>query len=71
MMKEEINPLGISMKKNGEQNTPCMGKVLQEIKDDVIELNACDKAEDFKGKKRKENQVYYVHQERSGRESRW
>jgi hypothetical protein len=36
----------------------------------VIEFNACDKADDFKGKKRKENQVYYVHQERSGRESR-
>jgi hypothetical protein len=35
----------------------------------VIEFNACDKADDFKGKKRKENQVDYVHQERSGGES--
>jgi hypothetical protein len=36
----------------------------------VKEFNACDKADDFKGKKGKENQVEYVLQERSGEESR-
>jgi hypothetical protein len=70
MMEEEINPLDISVKKNGKENTPCMSKVLRENKDDVMEFNACDKADDFKGKKGKENQVDYVRQERSGRESR-
>jgi hypothetical protein len=45
-------------------------KVLRENKDDVIEFNACDTADDFTGKMRKENQVDYVHQARSGGESR-
>ena len=30
--------------------------------DDVIEFNACDKADDFKGKARKEDLVDYAHQ---------
>jgi hypothetical protein len=34
--------------------------------DDVIEFNACNKADDFKGKKRKENLVDYVHQRSVG-----
>jgi hypothetical protein len=38
---------------------------LRENKDDVIEFNACDTADDFKGKKRKEDLVDYVYQERS------
>jgi hypothetical protein len=70
MMEEELNTLDISMKKNGKENTTCMSKVLRENKDDVIEFNACDKADDFKDKKRKEKQVDYVHQERSGEECR-
>jgi hypothetical protein len=36
----------------------------------MIEFNACDKADDFKGKKRKKNQVDYVYQETNGGESR-
>jgi hypothetical protein len=71
MMEEEINPLGISMKENGEEITPCMSKVLRENKYYVIEFNACDKTDDFKGMKRKEKLVDYVHQERSRGESRW
>jgi hypothetical protein len=67
---DEISPLDISMKKNGKENTPCMSKVLRENKDDVTGSNACDKADDFKSMKRKEKQVDYVHQERSGGESR-
>ena len=34
--------------------------------DDVIEFNACDKADDFKGKERKEDLVDYVHQGSGG-----
>ena len=37
--------------------------------DNVIEFNSCDKAGDFKGKKRKGDLVDYIHQE-SGRESK-
>jgi len=33
---------------------------------DVIEFNACDKADDFKGKKRKEDLVDYIHQGSGG-----
>ena len=61
VMGEEINPLGISVEKDGKRNTPCMGKVLRETMDDVIEFSACDKAVDFKGKKRKENLAGDVH----------
>jgi hypothetical protein len=68
-MEEEINPLDASVKEEGKRNTPCMSKVLRENMDDVIEFNACDKADDFKGKKRKENLVDYVHQ-RNGGESK-
>jgi hypothetical protein len=39
-----------------------MSKVFRENMDDVIEFNSSDKADDFKGKKRKEDLVYYVHQ---------
>jgi len=66
VMEEEINPLDISVKKNGKRNNPCMNKVLRENVDDVIEFNACDKADDFKGKKRKEDLVDYVHQGSGG-----
>ena len=66
MMEEEINPLDISVKKDGKRNNPCMNKVLRENVDDVIEFNACDKADDFKGKKRKEDLVDYVHQGSGG-----
>jgi len=64
MMEEEINPLDISLKKDGKGNTPCVSKVLRENRDEVIEFNDCDKADEFKGKKRKEDQVDYVYQER-------
>jgi hypothetical protein len=47
-----------------------VSKVLRENRDDVIEFNDCDKAHEFKSKKRNECQVDYVHQERSGVESR-
>jgi peroxiredoxin family protein len=70
MEEEETSPLDISMKRNGKENTPCISEVLRENKNDVIEFNACDKADDFKGMKRKEKQVDYIHQERSGGESR-
>jgi len=66
VMEEEINPLDISVKKDGKRNTPCMSKVLRENMDDVIEFNSCDKAGDFKGKKRKEDLVDYVHQGSGG-----
>ena len=69
VMEEEINPFDISMKKDGKRNTACMSKVLRENVDDVIEFNPCNKADDFKGKKRKENLVDYVHQG-SGRKSK-
>jgi hypothetical protein len=42
-MMEEINPLDVSVKKNGKENTPCKSKVLRENKDDVIEFNTCVK----------------------------
>ena len=61
--------MDISVKKDGERNTPCMSKVLRENMGDVIEFNACDKADDPKGKKRKEDLLDYVHQ-RSGGESK-
>jgi peroxiredoxin family protein len=68
MEAEETNPLDLSMKRNGKENTPCISEVLRENKN-VIEFNACDKADDFKGMKRKEKRVDYIHQE-SGGESR-
>jgi hypothetical protein len=46
-MEEEINPLNVS----GKGNAPCLSKVLRENRNDVIEFNACDKADDIKGKK--------------------
>ena len=61
-MEDEINPLDINVKKDERGNTPCMSKVLRENMDDVIEVNACNKADDSKGKKRKEDLVHYVHQ---------
>jgi hypothetical protein len=61
-MEEEINLLDISVKRDAKRNTPCMGKILRENIDVVIEFNACDKADDFKGKERKENLVDSVHQ---------
>ena len=54
------------MKKDGKRNTPCRSKVLREIRDNEIELNACDKADDFKGKMRKEDLVDYVYQGSGG-----
>ena len=65
-MEEEINPLEKSMKKGGRKNTPRTSKVLRENVDNVIEFNPCDKADDFKGKKRKEDLVDYVHQGSGG-----
>jgi hypothetical protein len=53
VMEEEINPLDISVKKDRKRNTPCMSKALRGNMDDVIQFNACDKGDDFKGKKRK------------------
>ena len=50
----------------GLRNTPCMNKVLRENVDNVIEFNPCDKADNFKGKKRKEDLVDYVHQGSGG-----
>jgi len=44
-----------------------MSNVLRENMDDVIEFNVCDKADNFKGKKRKEDQVDYVHQGSGGK----
>ena len=38
-----------------------MSKVLRENMDDVTEFNPCDKADDFKDKKRKEDMVDDVH----------
>jgi hypothetical protein len=63
---EEINPSDISVKKDGKRNTPCRNKVLRENMDNQIEFNACDKADDFKGKMRKEDLVDYVHQGSGG-----
>jgi hypothetical protein len=51
MMEEEINPLDVSVKKDGKRNTPCMSKVLRGNMDDVIEFNACDKADDLRVKR--------------------
>jgi hypothetical protein len=65
-MEEEISLLDISVKKDGRRNTPCMSKVLRETMDDAIEVNACDKADDSKGKKRKEDLVDTVHQGSGG-----
>ena len=42
VMEEEINPLDISVKKDGKRNTACVSKVLRANMDDVIEFNACD-----------------------------
>jgi hypothetical protein len=69
MTEEEISPFDISTKKDGKGNTACVSKVLGVNRDDVIELNECDKADEFKSKKRKEDQVDYVHQENKWGES--
>jgi hypothetical protein len=61
VMEKEISLLDISVKKDGRGNTPCMSKVLRETMDD-----ACDKADDSKGKKRKEDLVDYVRQGSGG-----
>jgi hypothetical protein len=61
-MEEEINPLETNVKKDGKRNTPCMSKILRENRGYVIEFNACNKADDFKGKKRKEGLVDFVQQ---------
>jgi hypothetical protein len=42
--------------------TEIKNKVLRENRNDVVEFNACDKADDFKGKNRKENLAEEVHQ---------
>jgi hypothetical protein len=63
---EEINPLDISVKKGGKRNTPCMNKVLRENMDNEIEFNACDKADDFNCKMRKEDLADYVRQGSGG-----
>jgi hypothetical protein len=70
MMEKEINHLDISVKKDGKGNTTCMSKVLREYRDDVIELNACDKAVHIKGKKRKGDLADYVHEEKCGGQAR-
>ena len=62
---KEINPLDISVNKDGKGNTPCRNKVLRENRDE-IEFNACDKADEFKGKMRKEDLVDYIHQGSGG-----
>ena len=59
-MLEETNPWDTSVKTDGKRNTPCMSKVLRENMD-VTEFTACNKADDFKDKKRKEDIVNYVH----------
>jgi hypothetical protein len=66
VIEEEINSLDISVKKDGKRNTPCRNKVLRENRDNVIEFNACDKADDFKDKMRKEDLVDYVYQGNGG-----
>jgi hypothetical protein len=70
MMEEEIITLEYKCGNNGKGNTPFMKKVLRENRNHVIEFNACNKADGFKDKKWKEDLVKYVHQERSGGESR-
>jgi hypothetical protein len=40
VIEGEINPLHISVKKDGKRNTPCRNKVLRENRDSEIELNA-------------------------------
>jgi hypothetical protein len=57
------------VKKDGKRNIPCISEVLRENMDDVIEFNVCDKADDFKGKERKEDLVDYI-QQGSGGESK-
>jgi hypothetical protein len=47
LIEEEINPLDISVKKDGKRNTPCRNKVLRENMDNEVVFNACDKADDF------------------------
>jgi len=42
---EEINPLDISVEQGGKGNAPCLSKV-------VRESNACDNADDIKGKQK-------------------
>ena len=53
------------MKKNGKGNTPCWSEVSRENMDDVMDFNACDKADDIKCTKmiKKEDLVDYSHQE--------
>ena len=65
-MEEEINPLDIGVKKDGNRNITCMRKVLRENMDDIIEFNAFDKADDFKGKNWNEDLADYVHQGSGG-----
>jgi hypothetical protein len=69
VIEGEVNPLDLSVKKDGRRNTPRRNKVLRKNMDNDIEFNACDKTNDFKGKMRKEDLVDYVHQG-SGRESK-
>jgi hypothetical protein len=47
-----------------------MSKVLRENRDNVIEFNACDTTDDFRGKQKKDDLVVYVYQERSVGESK-
>jgi hypothetical protein len=65
-MEEEINTLDIGVKRDWKGNTTRRSKVLGENMDGVTEFNACDKADDFKGKKRKEDLVDFVHQGSGG-----
>ena len=68
-MEGEINPFDISVKKFGKGNNSSMDEVLSEDRDDMIECNACDKADNFKVKNGKKDVVDYVHQEGSVGES--
>jgi len=47
LIEEEIDPLDVSVKKDGKRNTPCRSKVSRENRDNEIQFNACDKADDF------------------------
>jgi hypothetical protein len=57
MVEEETNRLDISVEKDGQGNIQHMSKAVRENKDDVIQFNTCDKADEIKGNKRKEDPV--------------
>jgi hypothetical protein len=67
VMEEEISPLDMCEKGWEEKYPMCeLITVLRENMDDAIEFNACDKADDSKGKRGKEDLVDYVHQGSGG-----